>query len=115
MSERRDDTDSRESFAEPNPNDSIPTAPAPIRGDVENTPQLPSETITIPVPDADALDTPQPEANGNGHGDAGLDESEGNLDINGRPIPTEELFVKDAFLVFRALCKLSMKPLVSER
>jgi hypothetical protein len=33
----------------------------------------------------------------------------------GRPIPTDELFVKDAFLVFRALCKLSMKPLVTER
>ena len=26
-----------------------------------------------------------------------------------------ELFVKDAFLVFRALCKLSMKPLGSDR
>jgi brefeldin A-inhibited guanine nucleotide-exchange protein len=76
---------------------------------------LPQETITIPVPDADALDTPQMAQNGNGNADAGLDESEGNLDVNGRPIPTEELFVKDAFLVFRALCKLSMKPLVTER
>lgn len=28
---------------------------------------------------------------------------------------TAELFVKDAFLVFRALCKLSMKPLGTER
>lgn len=44
-----------------------------------------------------------------------MDESEGNLDALGRPIPTEDLFVKDAFLVFRALCKLSMKPLVTER
>ena len=26
-----------------------------------------------------------------------------------------ELFVKDAFLVFRALCKLTMKPLLTER
>jgi brefeldin A-inhibited guanine nucleotide-exchange protein len=45
----------------------------------------------------------------------GADETEGNLDSMGRPIPTEELFVKDAFLVFRALCKLSMKPLLTER
>ena len=36
------------------------------------------------------------------------------MDASGRPIPVEELFVKDAFLVFRALCKLSMKPLVTE-
>jgi hypothetical protein len=27
----------------------------------------------------------------------------------------EDLFVKDAFLVFRALCKLTMKPLNTER
>lgn len=46
---------------------------------------------------------------------APMDEGEGNLDALGRPIPTEDLFVKDAFLVFRALCKLSMKPLVTER
>jgi brefeldin A-inhibited guanine nucleotide-exchange protein len=46
------------------------------------------------------------------HGD---DEADESLDANGRPIPAEELFVKDAFLVFRALCKLSMKPLVTER
>lgn len=87
-----------ESFAAPNPNDDIPTAPAPVQDD---TPQLPSETIPV-----EALDTPR-------LGEA--DETEGSLDINGRPIPTEELFVKDAFLVFRALCKLSMKPLVTEK
>ena len=44
-----------------------------------------------------------------------IEESEGNFDALGRPIPTEELLVKDAFLVFRALCKLSMKSLVTER
>ena len=44
----------------------------------------------------------------------GAEEGEGSLDAMGRPIPTEELFVKDAFLVFRALCKLSMKALVTE-
>lgn len=64
------------------------------------------------MPTEEAQGTPNPNANG---GDAGLDESEGNLDSMGRPIPTEELFVKDAFLVFRALCKLSMKPLVTEK
>jgi brefeldin A-inhibited guanine nucleotide-exchange protein len=106
----------RESFAEPNPNDSIPLAPAPIKDDAavegETTPHIPQETISIAVPNGEALDTPNPNANG---GDAGLDESEGNLDSMGRPIPTDELFVKDAFLVFRALCKLSMKPLVTEK
>lgn len=63
------------------------------------------------------LETPEPttvNVNAEPQGDAGIDE-EGNLDSMGRPIPTEELFVKDAFLVFRALCKLSMKPLLSER
>jgi len=33
---------------------------------------------------------------------------------NATPLTVDELHVKDAFLVFRALCKLSMKPLGSE-
>ncbi|GAA5875344.1 hypothetical protein JCM3774_005784 [Rhodotorula dairenensis] len=45
--------------------------------------------------------------------------SENLARLNGTPIPTtsapviseNDLFIKDAFLVFRALCKLSMKPL----
>lgn len=32
-----------------------------------------------------------------------------------QPISTNDLYIKDAFLVFRALCKLSMKPLGAER
>ena len=32
-----------------------------------------------------------------------------------RELSTNDLFIKDAFLVFRALCKLTMKPLNSER
>ncbi|EJF62771.1 Sec7-domain-containing protein [Dichomitus squalens LYAD-421 SS1] len=32
----------------------------------------------------------------------------------GRQLTTNDLFIKDAFLVFRALCKLTMKPLNSE-
>ncbi|WWD18344.1 hypothetical protein CI109_102794 [Kwoniella shandongensis] len=119
-----------ESFAAPNPNDSIPIAPAPIANDPEpsldnseSSPRLPQHTVSIPVPDGDALDVPEPTGppssvplqNGQGSDMGGaLDESEGNLDVNGRPIPTEELFVKDAFLVFRALCKLTQKSLVSE-
>ena len=118
----------RESFAEPNPNDSIPTAPAPIDGPTDSPlassstpPQLPTSTILIPVPNGDALDIPEPttapsaEATNGTKPSGAMDESEGNLDAMGRPIPTEDLFVKDAFLVFRALCKLSMKPLVTER
>lgn len=34
--------------------------------------------------------------------------------IGGVPLTEQEMFVKDAFLVFRALCKLTMKPLMSE-
>ena len=44
-----------------------------------------------------------------------MGEDDEGMDSMGMPIPTEELFVKDAFLVFRALCKLSMKSLVTER
>ncbi|KAH9970807.1 hypothetical protein BJV74DRAFT_866467 [Russula compacta] len=40
------------------------------------------------------------------------------LHINGsshhRPLSTQDLFLKDAFLVFRAMCKLTMKPLNTE-
>ncbi|WVF69296.1 hypothetical protein IAT40_004072 [Kwoniella sp. CBS 6097] len=119
-----------ESFAEPNPNDSIPTAPAVIADDAEpsfstpsSPPRLPLHTVSIPVPNGDALDVPEPahapqsasmaDRRTNTMGPA-ADETEGVLDSMGRPIPAEELFVKDAFLVFRALCKLTMKPLVSE-
>ncbi|WVR06225.1 hypothetical protein IAU60_003255 [Kwoniella sp. DSM 27419] len=117
-----------QSFAEPNPNDSIPTAPAVIPEESDrptsttaDSPKVPQHTVSIPVPNGDALDTPEPtqppqsvsrpEARTNA---AAGDETEGVLDSMGRPIPAEELFVKDAFLVFRALCKLTMKPLVSE-
>jgi len=81
-----------------------------------------TSTISIPVPNGDALDIPEPSGapsaalveNGAPAGPPPMDESEGNLDALGRPIPTEDLFVKDAFLVFRALCKLSKEPLVTE-
>ncbi|KAF8494160.1 Sec7-domain-containing protein [Russula emetica] len=40
------------------------------------------------------------------------------LSVNGsshnRPMSTDDLFIKDAFLVFRAMCKLTMKPLNTE-
>lgn len=41
------------------------------------------------------------------------------LSVNGssnhRPLTTKDLFIKDSFLVFRAMCKLTMKPLNTER
>lgn len=81
------------------------------------TPRVPTQTISIPVPNGDALDVPDevvpPVALGGA--DAAGEQGDEGLDSMGRPIPTEELFVKDAFLVFRALCKLSMKPLVTEK
>ncbi|KAL7423231.1 guanine nucleotide exchange protein for ADP-robosylation factor [Cryptotrichosporon argae] len=99
-----------ESFSAPNPNDDIPAAPAHLDSDAAAAgPPLPAHTISIPVPNGDALDTPEPVQASGGPAD-----HEGHLDVNGRPVPTEELFVKDAFLVFRALCKLSMKALVTE-
>ena len=101
-----------ETFAAPNPNDSIPTAPAPT-DEKTNGNSNPTPPVTVPIPNGDALDTMDTSA---ANGAAGVDEEgAGSLDALGRPIPTEELFVKDAFLVFRALCKLSMKPLVTER
>ena len=33
----------------------------------------------------------------------------------GKEMTTNDIFIKDAFLVFRALCKLTMKPLNPER
>jgi hypothetical protein len=33
----------------------------------------------------------------------------------GKSLSANDLFIKDAFLVFRALCKLTMKPLNTER
>ena len=75
---------------------------------------LPKNTVPIHVPNGEALDTPPPTLPEQGQVPA-AEEGEGSLDAMGRPIPTDELFVKDAFLVFRALCKLSMKPLVTER
>ena len=70
-----------------------------------------SNAPPIHVPHGEALDVPDAPQQNIAEGGA---EDEGSLDAMGRPIPTEELFVKDAFLVFRALCKLSMKALVTE-
>lgn len=55
-----------------------------------------------------------------------IDDSENLAKLNGngsssnlaqpvQTISTNDLYIKDAFLVFRALCKLSMKPLGAER
>lgn len=96
-----------ESFAEPNPNDSIPAAPAKLGSDAntgDGHPRIPD----VDAPNGDALDTAD-------HVAADTSVQEGEMtDAEGRPIPTDELFVKDAFLVFRALCKLSMKSLVTD-
>lgn len=90
-----------ESFGAPNPNDSIPAAPAHLGSDAKAGDAEPSAP-SVEVPNGDALDT----ADHMQEGDM--------IDSEGRPIPTDELFVKDAFLVFRALCKLSMKSLVTD-
>jgi brefeldin A-inhibited guanine nucleotide-exchange protein len=101
-----------DSFAAPNPNDDIPTLPANIGQGPDA--QLPKASIPIHVPHGEALDVPDAQQPAPHMPEGGAEEGEGSLDAMGRPIPTEELFVKDAFLVFRALCKLSMKALVTE-
>lgn len=81
--------------------------------DIEvEAPRLPQHTVSIPVPASvvDSNGAPSNQQTGQG-----IDEEGGSFDAMGKPIPTERLFVKDAFLVFRALCKLTMKPLVTDR
>jgi hypothetical protein len=39
---------------------------------------------------------------------------DGAEDDDHMPLTEQEMFVKDAFLVFRALCKLTMKPLLMD-
>ena len=39
---------------------------------------------------------------------------DGAEDDDHMPLTEQEMFVKDAFLVFRALCKLTMKPLMTD-
>ncbi|KAI0751592.1 hypothetical protein C8Q80DRAFT_1158159 [Daedaleopsis nitida] len=48
------------------------------------------------------------------NGDPVHDDDEELPGVAQRPLSTNDLFIKDAFLVFRALCKLTMKPLNSE-
>ena len=38
-----------------------------------------------------------------------------NGSVSPRPLSLHDHFLKDAFLVFRAMCKLTMKPLNTER
>lgn len=52
----------------------------------------------------DSFEAPQ-------HPEALLDADQGGY----RELDANDLFIKDAFLVFRALCKLTMKPLSTER
>ena len=48
-------------------------------------------------------------------GDPVADDDEEFGGHGSKHLSTNDLFIKDAFLVFRALCKLTMKPLNSER
>lgn len=118
------DAGSSDSFSQPNPNDEIPTAPAQIGADARlptpappdaDAPQVPKNTVSIPLDQGDALATSQVAPSADMAPQDTVDEEGSTFDAMGRPIPSEELFVKDAFLVFRALCKLSMEPTLVER
>ncbi len=61
--------------------------------------------MPIAVPEGEALDQEI----------SGPAEAEVSVYGEDRVLSTRELFIKDAFLVFRALCKLTMKPLLTER
>ncbi|KAI0326659.1 hypothetical protein GY45DRAFT_1258565 [Cubamyces sp. BRFM 1775] len=90
---------------EPSGAPSVATADEKANGDVESEPPVsetigsnhsarrPSESAT-----SDAMHDEEPDYQGAHH----------------RQLSTNDLFIKDAFLVFRALCKLTMKPLNSE-
>ncbi|KAG2109806.1 guanine nucleotide exchange factor in Golgi transport N-terminal-domain-containing protein [Suillus clintonianus] len=77
-----------ESAAEMSPHPGVPSPPSSV-----HDPDVPEGTIS-PAPPA------TPEAAENGHA--------------ARELSTQDMFIKDAFLVFRALCKLTMKPLNTE-
>ncbi|EED81455.1 predicted protein [Postia placenta Mad-698-R] len=63
------------------------------------------------VPEGSHHAPPHREPSEYGASEAAHDEDH---DASGRQLSANDLFIKDAFLVFRALCKLTMKPLNSE-
>jgi brefeldin A-inhibited guanine nucleotide-exchange protein len=93
----------------------------------------PDSVPATPLPTGDATskregESPQEERNEEGATSVGSLEASPvhsehpeheELSVNGssnhRPLTTKDLFIKDSFLVFRAMCKLTMKPLNTER
>ncbi|TDL29195.1 Sec7-domain-containing protein [Rickenella mellea] len=82
----------------------------------ENTPSSPQAEGLVPAEGSTELRSPQPRRANlqtfeihNPNDD--LVEEHG---VASHAITTEDMFIKDAFLVFRALCKLTMKPLNTE-
>jgi brefeldin A-inhibited guanine nucleotide-exchange protein len=78
-----------DSFSAPNPNDNIPLDVSAEPGSKPDGLPLASQELN---PDLQIQD-----------------------DSPSRGLTLDQLYVKDAFLVLRALCKLTMKPLLSER
>ncbi|EJD53498.1 Sec7-domain-containing protein [Auricularia subglabra TFB-10046 SS5] len=90
----------------PVPNGSAADGPAHANGSAVDLKQGPPESATSSEPPAISLDTFE---NPNPNDEVPEQEAE-----EPRAISDHDLFLKDAFLVFRALCKLTMKPLNTE-
>jgi brefeldin A-inhibited guanine nucleotide-exchange protein len=84
----------------PTPTSEAPFTPGTPGG--QDLPKITLSTFSLPNPN----DAHPEEIDQDGEG--------GTTNSDGQPMSEQEMFVKDAFLVFRALCKLTMKPLMSE-
>ncbi|KAI0296118.1 Sec7-domain-containing protein [Multifurca ochricompacta] len=117
---------SRRASIAPSTPDSVPASSLPLDDNAAGTPasrnSSEGETLATSASQEErseqgspgykspeALEAPPPHS--------GSPEHEG-LHLNGStnhgPLTTKDLFIKDAFLVFRAMCKLTMKPLNTE-
>ncbi|KIK65294.1 hypothetical protein GYMLUDRAFT_38736 [Collybiopsis luxurians FD-317 M1] len=121
-------------FAIPSPSPSTPTSSTnghhAVEGDTKEDPTASSSSLPRPLSvtaengslNGSSYEEEAEEANGPHTPKAFVDVSEAmesheqlGLSSYGRKgMSTKDMFVKDAFLVFRALCKLTMKPLNNE-
>ncbi|KAI0284723.1 hypothetical protein BC826DRAFT_1055154 [Russula brevipes] len=98
---------------------STPDAPAPSLPAGDTTSEAEGDTSQEADDEQSSPVSPSAEASKTSpvHSEHSGDEKlhvNGSSNSNHRPLSTKDLFLKDAFLVFRAMCKLTMKPLNTE-